>query len=93
MSLDKLSYAYLLTPANMAEKATLSGPFFELKMTEHEKLRGEIETVQLEAVRPNICLVTKIKYILQATDMRSEISKYAYSNRDSVTLESTSLDI
>jgi EPS-associated MarR family transcriptional regulator len=45
---DKLSYAYLLTPNGMAEKAVLTRRFLQRKMAEYEKLREEIETLQLE---------------------------------------------
>ena len=46
---DKLSYAYLLTPTGVAEKAVLTRRFLQRKMTEYEKLRGEIEALQREA--------------------------------------------
>ena len=46
---DKLSYAYLLTPTGVAEKALLSRRFLQRKMVEYEKLREEIEALQLEA--------------------------------------------
>ena len=46
---DTLSYAYLLTPTGVAEKAVLTKRFLKRKMTEYEKLRGEIEALQLEA--------------------------------------------
>ena len=45
---NKLSYAYLLTPTGMAEKAALTKRFLQRKMTEYEKLREEIEALQLE---------------------------------------------
>jgi EPS-associated MarR family transcriptional regulator len=45
---DKLSYAYLLTPTGVAEKAVLTRRFLQRKMAEYEKLRGEIEALQLE---------------------------------------------
>jgi len=45
---DKLAYAYLLTPTGMAEKAALTKRFLQRKMAEYEKLRGEIEALQLE---------------------------------------------
>ena len=44
---DKLSYAYLLTPTGVAEKAVLTRRFLQRKMAEYEKLRGEIEALQL----------------------------------------------
>ena len=46
---DKLSYAYLLTPTGVTEKAVLTRRFLQRKMAEYEKLRGEIEALQLEA--------------------------------------------
>jgi EPS-associated MarR family transcriptional regulator len=48
---DKLSYAYLLTPTGVAEKAALTRRFLQRKMAEYEKLRGEIEALQREAER------------------------------------------
>ena len=49
---DKLSYAYLLTPAGVAGKSVLTRRFLQRKMAEYEKLRGEIEALQLEADQP-----------------------------------------
>ena len=49
---DKLSYAYLLTPTGVAEKAVLTRRFLQRKMSEYEKLRGEIEALQREADQP-----------------------------------------
>lgn len=46
---DKLSYAYLLTPTGVAEKAALTKRFLQRKMAEYEKLREEIEALQVEA--------------------------------------------
>lgn len=48
---DKLSYAYLLTPTGVAEKAALTRRFLQRKMAEYEKLRGEIEALQLETAQ------------------------------------------
>ena len=45
---DKLSYAYLLTPTGVAEKAVLTRRFLQRKMTEYEKLRDEIEALKLD---------------------------------------------
>jgi len=45
---DKLSYACLLTPTGVAEKAALTRRFLQRKMAEYEKLRGEIEALKLE---------------------------------------------
>jgi EPS-associated MarR family transcriptional regulator len=49
-STRKLAYAYLLTPAGIVEKATLTGRFLKRKMTEYEQLRLEIESLQQESV-------------------------------------------
>jgi hypothetical protein len=46
---EKRSYPYLITPTCVAEKAVLTRRFLQHKMAEYEKLRGEIEAVQLEA--------------------------------------------
>ena len=48
----KLAYAYLLTPAGVAEKAVLTRRFLQRKMAEYEKLRCEIEALHLEADQP-----------------------------------------
>jgi EPS-associated MarR family transcriptional regulator len=44
---DKLSYAYLLTPTGVAEKAALTHRFLQYKAAEFQKLREEIEAFQL----------------------------------------------
>jgi EPS-associated MarR family transcriptional regulator len=49
---DKLSYAYLLTPTGVAEKAVLTRRFLQRKMSEYEELREEIVALQLEADQP-----------------------------------------
>jgi hypothetical protein len=43
-----LHYAYLLTPTGVTEKAALTKRFLQRKMTEYDKLRGEIEALKLE---------------------------------------------
>ena len=50
---DKLGYTYLLTPTGVAEKSALTRRFLQRKMAEYEKLRGEIEALQLEADQPS----------------------------------------
>jgi EPS-associated MarR family transcriptional regulator len=45
----KLAYAYLLTPAGIAEKATLTQRFLKRKMEEYEALKAEIEQLKQEA--------------------------------------------
>lgn len=48
----KMQYVYLLTPTGVAEKAELTKRFLQRKMAEYEKLRVEIEALQLEAGGP-----------------------------------------
>lgn len=43
-----LGYAYLLTPAGIAQKANLTGRFLKRKMAEYEALRAEIAALQKE---------------------------------------------
>ena len=45
---NKSGYVYLLTPAGMAQKASLTGTFLKRKMQEYESLRAEIEALQFE---------------------------------------------
>jgi EPS-associated MarR family transcriptional regulator len=45
----KLAYAYLLTPAGLAEKAALTRRFLARKMQEYELLHAEIEALRREA--------------------------------------------
>ena len=47
-STNKMGYAYLLTPAGVAEKATLTTRFLQRKMKEYEALRLEIQGMQRE---------------------------------------------
>ena len=51
---DKLSYAYLITPTGVAEKAVLTRRFLLRKMTEYEELRGEIEALELEVLQQSV---------------------------------------
>jgi EPS-associated MarR family transcriptional regulator len=50
----KLAYAYLLTPAGMAEKAVLTSRFLKRKMQEYEQLKAEIDALTQEASVPVI---------------------------------------
>lgn len=45
-SQHRLGYAYLLTPAGLAEKAALTGRFLKRKMAEYEALQAEIEALR-----------------------------------------------
>ena len=47
-SQHKFNYAYLLTPAGIAEKAALTGRFLQRKMKEYEALQAEIEALKAE---------------------------------------------
>ena len=51
-SKNKFGYVYLLTPAGIAEKVALTRRFLQRKMAEYEKLREEIEALQLEGNPP-----------------------------------------
>lgn len=48
-SKHKLRYAYLLTPAGIAEKSKLTAEFLKRKTAEYEALKAEIETLQTES--------------------------------------------
>jgi EPS-associated MarR family transcriptional regulator len=45
----KRGYLYLLTPAGLAEKASLTGRFLRLKMAEYEALGAEVEMLARDA--------------------------------------------
>ena len=45
----KLGYAYLLTPAGIAEKAVLTQRFLKRKMEDYEVLKAEIELLKQAA--------------------------------------------
>jgi EPS-associated MarR family transcriptional regulator len=47
-SSNKLGYAYVLTPAGIAEKTLLTGRFLTRKMLEYQTLKLEIETLSKE---------------------------------------------
>ena len=50
-STRKLNYAYLLTPADIAEKAALTSRFLKRKMREYELLRAEIGLLQEQVAK------------------------------------------
>ena len=45
-SKNKMSYAYILTPVGITEKAALTGRFLKRKMQEYENLKAEIDALQ-----------------------------------------------
>ena len=47
-SKHKLRYAYLLTPAGIAEKSKLTAEFLKRKTAEYEALKAQIEVLQAE---------------------------------------------
>ena len=47
-SKNKLRYAYLLTPAGVAEKSKLTAEFLRCKVVEYETLHVEIEALKAE---------------------------------------------
>jgi EPS-associated MarR family transcriptional regulator len=46
-----LGYAYLLTPAGIRQKASMTGAFLKRKMAEYEALHAEIAALQAEMSR------------------------------------------
>jgi EPS-associated MarR family transcriptional regulator len=50
---NKLGYAYVLTPAGIAEKTVLTASFLTRKMAEYQALRTEIEVLSSEIAREN----------------------------------------
>lgn len=53
-SKNKLAYAYTLTPTGMAALAALTTEFLQVKTVEYERLKAEIETLQLAERRLNV---------------------------------------
>ena len=53
-SKNKFGYVYLLTPSGFAEKAFLTGRFFQRKLQEYEEIKVEIESLRLEMCGSNI---------------------------------------
>ncbi len=47
-SKNKLRYAYLLTPAGVAEKSKLTSEFLKRKVADYEALQAEIEALKAE---------------------------------------------
>jgi EPS-associated MarR family transcriptional regulator len=47
-SSNKAAYAYILTPAGIAEKTILTGRFLARKMNEYEQLKSEIALLERE---------------------------------------------
>ena len=45
---NKLGYAYLLTPAGIVQKASLTGRFLQRKMQDYEALKQEIQQMKQE---------------------------------------------
>lgn len=52
-SRNKLRYAYLLTPAGVAEKAKLTAEFLRRKVAEYEALQAEIAELKSEIATNN----------------------------------------
>lgn len=52
-SQHKLKYAYILTPAGMAQKFTLTSQFLQRKVDEYEALKVEIEALKAELGKEN----------------------------------------
>ena len=62
----KLAYAYLLTPAGIAEKSVLAARFLKRKMDDYEALKSEIDRLQEEAVRETKPKQTSNQFSTQA---------------------------
>jgi EPS-associated MarR family transcriptional regulator len=45
---NKLAYAYLLTPAGIADKVAVTRRFLQRKLTEYDVLKAEIEALRRE---------------------------------------------
>lgn len=52
-SKNKFGYVYLLTPAGIAEKTSLTARFLKRKMQEYEAIRVEIEALKEEVSKIN----------------------------------------
>ena len=48
---NKMSYAYLLTPAGIAKKTELTVKFLQRKVVEYETLRTEIQLLKEDLIR------------------------------------------
>lgn len=53
----KLAYAYLLTPAGIAEKTALTGRFLQCKINEFERLKAEIDSLQQETTSNKLIIL------------------------------------
>jgi len=47
-SQNKLRYAYVLTPAGLADRAAITTRFLQRKIAEYERLQAEIEALRAE---------------------------------------------
>ena len=52
-SKNKFGYIYVITPAGLAEKATITKNFLKRKLQEHEALKDEIKNLQTEMYLKN----------------------------------------
>ncbi len=53
-SQNKLAYAYLLTPQGVESRARMTVEFLQYKVQEYERLKKEIEQLQLDAEQQNL---------------------------------------
>ena len=53
-----LGYAYLLTPAGMAQKASMTARFLQRKLAEYEALHAEISALQAEVAQSTASNIT-----------------------------------
>lgn len=54
-----LGYAYLLTPAGISKKASMTSNFLKRKMAEYEALKAEIAALQAEAIADDLRSTSK----------------------------------
>jgi EPS-associated MarR family transcriptional regulator len=73
-SKHKFKFAYILTPAGMAQKMAMTGRFLRRKMQEYEALKSEIEVLKAQ-------LEDEIKEFKNLTQERRAIRKFLESQR------------
>ena len=57
---NKLSYAYLLTPYGVEQKARMTVEFLQIKMQEYDNLRAEIAELKREAEQNGLIINSDI---------------------------------
>ncbi len=57
---EKLTNAYLLTPPGLAEKVAFTRRFLQRMVAEYERLRGEVEVLQIKPDQPSSAISAKL---------------------------------